>query len=81
VIGRTGSGKAVLHNPVARKAKFDQMVAAACADGKAMARGFCPALDDVIDPTDTRQWIAGGLKALPPVTARPEKKLRWIDSW
>lgn len=72
---------AAIEDPVARKAKFDEMVAAAYANGKAMARGSYPALDDVIDPADTRRWIVGGLKALPPTPLRTEKKLRWVDSW
>jgi len=72
---------AAIGDPVARKAKFDEMVAAAYASGKAMARGSHPALDDVIDPADTRRWIVGGLKALPPVPVRTDKKLRWVDSW
>jgi len=72
---------AAIEDPVARKAKFDEMVAAAYASGKAMARGSHPALDDVIDPADTRKWIMAGLKALPPVPPRTEKKLRWVDSW
>ena len=72
---------AAIADPVERKAKFDEMVAAAYAHGKAMARGTSPAMDDVIDPADTRRWIAGGLKSLPPVPLRTEKKLRWIDSW
>ena len=72
---------AAIADPVARKAKFDEMVAAAYANGKALARGSYPALDDVIDPADTRRWIAGGLKALPPVRSRAEKKLRWVDTW
>ena len=72
---------AAIEDPVARKAKFDEMVAAAYANGKAMARGSYPALDDVIDPADTRRWIVGGLKALPPLPHRTEKKLRWVDSW
>ena len=72
---------AAIEDPVARKAKFDEMVAAAYAHGKAMARGAYPALDDVIDPADTRKWIVGGLKALPPIPPRTEKKLRWVDSW
>ncbi|HXA41031.1 MAG TPA: carboxyl transferase domain-containing protein [Phenylobacterium sp.] len=72
---------AAIEDPAARKAKFDEMVAAAYANGKAMARGSHPALDDVIDPADTRRWIVGGLKALPPVPPRTEKKLRWVDSW
>jgi acetyl-CoA carboxylase carboxyltransferase component/biotin carboxyl carrier protein len=72
---------AAIADPVARKAKFDEMVASAYARGKAMARGATPELDDVIDPADTRRWIMGGLKSLPPVPARTEKKLKWIDSW
>ncbi|MDP3747338.1 MAG: carboxyl transferase domain-containing protein [Phenylobacterium sp.] len=72
---------AAIADPAARKAKFDEMVAAAYARGKAMSQATSPALDDVIDPADTRRWIVSGLKALPPVPARTEKKLRWIDSW
>ncbi len=72
---------AAIEDPVARKAKFDEMVTQAYAHGKAMARGAYPALDDVIDPADTRKWIVGALKALPPTPPRTEKKLRWIDSW
>jgi len=72
---------AATEDPVARKAKFDEMVAQAYASGKAMARGSHPSLDDVIDPADTRRWIVGGLKALPPIPVRAEKKLRWVDSW
>jgi acetyl/propionyl-CoA carboxylase alpha subunit/acetyl-CoA carboxylase carboxyltransferase component len=72
---------AAIEDPAARKAKFDEMVAAAYANGKAVARGAHPALDDVIDPADTRRWIVGGLKALPPIPPRTEKKLRWVDSW
>jgi acetyl-CoA carboxylase carboxyltransferase component/biotin carboxyl carrier protein len=72
---------AAIEDPAARKARFDEMVAAAYARGKAMSQATGPALDDVIDPADTRRWIAGGLKALPPIPPRTEKKLRWIDSW
>ncbi|UTP40270.1 carbamoyl-phosphate synthase large subunit [Phenylobacterium sp. LH3H17] len=72
---------AAIADPAARKAKFDEMVAAAYARGKAMSQATSPSLDDVIDPADTRRWIVSGLKALPPVPARTEKKLRWIDSW
>jgi acetyl/propionyl-CoA carboxylase alpha subunit/acetyl-CoA carboxylase carboxyltransferase component len=72
---------AAIEDPVARKAKFDEMVAAAYARGKAMSQATSPALDDVIDPADTRKWIMAGLKALPPTQPRTEKKLRWVDSW
>ena len=72
---------AAIEDPVARKAKFDEMVAAAYARGKALSMATGPALDDVIDPAETRRWVLGGLKSLPPVPVRTEKKLRWIDSW
>jgi acetyl-CoA carboxylase carboxyltransferase component len=72
---------AAIADPVERKAKFDEMVAAAYARGKAMSMATSPALDDVIDPADTRRWIMAGLKSIPPVPLRTEKKLRWIDSW
>jgi len=72
---------AAIADPVERKAKFDEMVAAAYARGKAMSMATSPALDDVIDPADTRRWILTGLKSIPPVPPRTEKKLRWIDSW
>jgi acetyl-CoA carboxylase carboxyltransferase component len=38
-------------------------------------------IDDVIDPADTRAWIASGLKRLPPVPARIGKKYPYIDPW
>ncbi|MBL8555538.1 MAG: carbamoyl-phosphate synthase large subunit, partial [Phenylobacterium sp.] len=72
---------AAIEDPVERKAKFDEMVAAAYARGKALSQATSPALDDVIDPADTRRWILGGLKSLPPKPVREGKKLRWIDSW
>ena len=72
---------AAIEDPVARKAKFDEMVARAYANGKALARAAHTSLDDVIDPADTRRWVVSGLKSLPPTPQRTEKKLRWIDSW
>ena len=73
---------AAIADPAERKARFDQMVAQAYASGKALARAAYPTtIDDVIDPADTRRWLLAGLKALPPIPARTEKKLRWIDSW
>jgi len=72
---------AAIEDPAARKARFDEMVAAAYARGKALSQAMSPSLDDVIDPADTRRWVLAGLKSLPPLPVRTEKKLRWIDSW
>ena len=38
-------------------------------------------IDDVIDPAETRSWIANSLKRLPPVPPRTEKKYPYIDPW
>jgi hypothetical protein len=35
----------------------------------------------VIDPAGTRDWIAAGLKRLPPPAARTSKKYPYIDPW
>ena len=72
---------AAIEDPAERKATFDRMVAAAYAAGRAIVRAAGPALDDVIDPADTRRWVAAGLRSLPPVPARTGKKLPWIDAW
>jgi acetyl-CoA carboxylase carboxyltransferase component/biotin carboxyl carrier protein len=72
---------AAIADPTARKARFDEMVAAAYARGKALSQASHPALDDVVDPADTRRWIVAGLKSMPPAPLRTGKKLSWIDSW
>jgi acetyl/propionyl-CoA carboxylase alpha subunit/acetyl-CoA carboxylase carboxyltransferase component len=72
---------AAITDPAARKAKFDQMVAAMYERGKALSYASTYAIDEVIDPADTRRWISGALRALPPTAPRQTKKLRWIDAW
>jgi len=72
---------AAITDPGARKAKFDEMVAAAYEHGKALNQASTYHIDQVIDPADTRRWIVAGLRSLPPAQPRLEKKLRWIDAW
>jgi acetyl-CoA carboxylase carboxyltransferase component len=72
---------AAIEDPVARRAKFDEMVAQAYASGKAINRATSFFIDDVIDPADTRRWIMGALKSLPPPPVRTGKKIPWIDAW
>jgi acetyl/propionyl-CoA carboxylase alpha subunit/acetyl-CoA carboxylase carboxyltransferase component len=72
---------AAITDPAARKAKFDEMVAAAYEHGKALNQAATYHIDEVIDPADTRRWIVAGLRSAPPAPARTEKKLRWIDAW
>ncbi len=72
---------AAIEDPVERQETFDRMVAASYERGKALSQALGPALDDVIDPADTRRWILAGLSSLPPTPPRTDKKLRWIDAW
>jgi acetyl/propionyl-CoA carboxylase alpha subunit/acetyl-CoA carboxylase carboxyltransferase component len=72
---------AAITDPAERKAKFDEMVAAAYEQGKALNYASSYHIDEVIDPADTRRWIVGTLRAVPPAPKRIEKKLRWIDAW
>ena len=72
---------AAIADPAARKAKFDEMVAAAYEHGKALNQAATYHIDEVIDPAETRRWIVAGLRSLPAAGKRREKKLRWIDAW
>ncbi|HUF32153.1 MAG TPA: carboxyl transferase domain-containing protein [Acidimicrobiales bacterium] len=72
---------AAIEDPVERRARFDEMVARAYAAGKALVRAEGTALDDVIDPADTRRWVLAGLRSLPPAPPRTDKKVPWIDAW
>jgi acetyl-CoA carboxylase carboxyltransferase component len=62
-----------------RQHRYDQMVAGAYEHGKALNVASVFEIDDVIDPADTRRWIA---TALAPATSRPQGKKRpFIDTW
>ena len=68
-------------NPELRRAEFDRRVAIAYDNAKAVNAGMGGGLDDVIDPATTRDWIASGLRRLPPVAPRTEKKYPFVDTW
>ena len=53
------------------------MVAAAYEHGKALNAATLFEIDDVIDPADTRRWIATALASAPP----PGERHRWVDTW
>ncbi|GLZ32313.1 pyruvate carboxylase [Lentzea sp. NBRC 105346] len=68
-----------IEDPQERQARFDQMVAAAYEHGKALNVASVFEIDDVIDPADTRRWIA---TALAPSASRDGGKKRpFIDTW
>jgi acetyl-CoA carboxylase carboxyltransferase component/biotin carboxyl carrier protein len=72
---------AAIADPVARKAKYDEMVAQMYQRGKALSAATLFEFDDVIDPAETRTWITAGLRAVPPPPKREGKKRPWIDAW
>jgi acetyl-CoA carboxylase carboxyltransferase component/biotin carboxyl carrier protein len=72
---------AAIDDPDARRAEFDRRVAQAYDGAKAVNAAAGGGIDDVIDPADTRSWIAESLKRLPPVPPRTGKKYPCIDPW
>ena len=72
---------AAMEDPEERRLEFERRVAGAYEGAKAINAGVGGGLDDVIDPADTREWIASSLKRLPPQPPRTEKKYPYIDTW
>ena len=72
---------AAIEDAEQRRLEFERRVAGAYEGAKAINAGVGGGLDDVIDPADTRSWIASSLKRLPPKTPRTEKKYPYIDTW
>ncbi|MEZ5651727.1 MAG: carboxyl transferase domain-containing protein [Burkholderiaceae bacterium] len=68
-------------DPQARRQAFDRMVAAAYQDGKALERSTTFAVDDTIDPAQTRDWLLGLLAAIRPPAPRDGKKHPYVDAW
>ncbi|WP_422002090.1 carboxyl transferase domain-containing protein [Reyranella sp.] len=68
-------------DPVERRALFDRMVAEAYARGKALSTATYFEVDEVIDPADSRRWIATALLGAPPRPRNPHKKRPNIDTW
>lgn len=72
---------AAIEDPEKRRIEFERRVARAYEGARAINAGVGGGLDDVIDPADTRSWIASSLKRLPPRQPRTEKKYPYIDTW
>lgn len=70
-------------DPVEREAMFQQMVDRMYQHGKALNAASHFEIDDVIDPADTRRWLATLLRSCVPVprwSSRPKKRAN-IDTW
>ena len=72
---------AAIEDAEERRLEFERRVAGAYEGAKAINAGVGGGLDDVIDPAETRSWIASSLKRLPPKQPRTEKKYPYIDTW
>ncbi|HYC23957.1 MAG TPA: carboxyl transferase domain-containing protein, partial [Candidatus Bathyarchaeia archaeon] len=72
---------AAIDDPAERMAAFEQMVARAYERGKALNTATHFEIDDVIDPADSRRWIASALAAAPPPLPRSGKKRPCVDTW
>ena len=72
---------AAIEDPEERVLEFERRVTTAYENARAINAGVGGGLDDVIDPADTRAWIASSLRRLPPTPPRTEKKYPYIDTW
>ncbi|MGI9646821.1 MAG: acyl-CoA carboxylase subunit beta, partial [Ilumatobacteraceae bacterium] len=72
-----------IEDPVEREALFQQMVDRMYEHGKALSVATYFEIDDVIDPADTRRWLATLLGAAQPThraeAARPSRP--FVDTW
>jgi acetyl-CoA carboxylase carboxyltransferase component len=64
-----------------RERAFQQMVERMYAHGRAVNAASHFEIDDVIDPADSRRWIATAFAAAPPAVARTGKKRPNLDTW
>jgi acetyl-CoA carboxylase carboxyltransferase component len=70
-----------IDDPNERDRAFERMVSQAYEHGKALNAATHFEIDDVIDPADSRRWIAGTFGASPPTGSRVTKKRPYIDTW
>tara|TARA_B110000438_G_scaffold172170_1_gene164579 strand:- start:2965 stop:4542 length:1578 start_codon:yes stop_codon:yes gene_type:complete len=70
-----------IENPDDRLKEYQRQVDDAYEDAKAVNASAGFGIDDVIDPADTRSWLAMGLANIPPAKPRKKKKYPYIDTW
>ncbi len=72
---------AAIEDPMERLARYEQLVARAYERSKAINQGVSFGVDDVIDPMDSRRWIASALGSVPAPEPRRHKKRANVDTW
>ena len=71
-----------IEDPAERQAAYEARVAEAVDKARAVNSGGTNfGIDDVIDPADTRAWIAQGLQSVPPILPRADRKRPNVDPW
>lgn len=70
-----------IEDPQERIKYFEEMVAKAYEDGKAVHKATSFGIDDTIDPAETRFWLANLLASMRPPIPRAGKKRPMIDAW
>ena len=72
---------AAIEDPEQRRQYYEEMVAKSYEDGKALYRSTSFAVDDTIDPAETRHWLSGLLSSIRPPAPRDGKKRSNVDAW
>ncbi len=70
-----------IKDPVEQKKFFDERVARSYEHGKAINMASFLEIDQVIDPVETRRWIARGLASLPKPDFTKGKRRNFVDTW
>ncbi|MFV0296263.1 MAG: carboxyl transferase domain-containing protein [Hyphomicrobiaceae bacterium] len=72
---------AAIADPQERRAYYEKMVAQHYAAGTAIERSSTFAIDDTIDPAETRHWVTSLLASIRPPAPRDGKKRPMVDAW
>ena len=64
-----------------RAAEYERLLANAYERGSAINVASAYEIDDVIDPAETRYWIAQGLKSMPLPDPIRRGRYRFLDTW
>ncbi|MDA3040941.1 MAG: carbamoyl-phosphate synthase large subunit, partial [Actinomycetota bacterium] len=72
---------AAIEDPAARQARYEELVAKEYRRGSALNYATAFAVDDTIDPSETRHWLANIMASIRPPEPRSGKKRASVDGW
>jgi acetyl-CoA carboxylase carboxyltransferase component/acetyl/propionyl-CoA carboxylase alpha subunit len=70
-----------IEDPEERQRTFDDAVAWAYEQGRALSMASYLEIDDVIDPADSREVVLSVLRSAPPPNPRRGRKAGYVDAW